>query len=218
MELIGLCLLMAMISGLIIIWIFSNRGAINLEEYNSKVSNNSIREDDKIIEEIENAYVEKKNQLDRLVDDSIICKHLLLQKSNSLRRKSDELCKVKNRLEETQHGININKIESNNTLLTEIRRLGAIIEDKDRVILTFQSREEEFNDDSYMQISKDQFYQIEKKLKEHKSRVDMLENENSKLLALSRLQKEPRLLEDMKLYLSSIKDFGIANFKERAKA
>ncbi|NEW61272.1 hypothetical protein GSY74_08245 [Sulfurovum sp. bin170] len=179
-------------------------------------------EKESVVTDLESACVERKNQLNRLIDEGIVCRHQLLQKSNFLRKKSDELYRVQKRLEEVKSKEILEKPKeknSNDNLFEEIKKMGNTIEEKDKTIAILKSRVEESKDDNYIHISKDQFNQIEKRLKEYKSRADMLENENSKLLVLRRLRKESGFLEDINLYISNIKEATLSNFlKKRAEA
>ena len=233
-ESIGSCLVVALFLGLIIAWYLSNRDSINMKESKSQALNNIIIEKENRVDELESAYIEKKNQLNRLVDEGIVCRHQLLQKSNFLRKKSDELYRVQEKLDRVKEKIAfLEKIEdskiakseehkkrdSTSKLLVEIKRLEDIIEEKDRTITIFKNRIEELDDDDYIQISRDQFGQIENKLKDYRSSIDILENENSKLLAMSRLKRESRVLEDISLYLSNLKEATLSSFyNKRAEA
>jgi chromosome segregation ATPase len=229
-ESISFCLVVALLLGLVIAWFLLRRDTTNTEESKSQTLNSIITEKEKRVEELESAYIEKKNQLNRLVDEGIVCRHQLLQKSNVLRKKSDELYRVQEKLDRVKEKIAYieNKISkqkeskeesSSSELPIEIKRLEDIIAKRDKSITILKGSVEELTDDNYIQISKDQFEQIEKKLKDYNNRVDELENENSKLLAMSRLKKEPRVLEDITLYLSNLKESTLSSFySKRAKA
>ncbi|WP_223157512.1 hypothetical protein, partial [Sulfurovum sp. bin170] len=202
-------------------WFLSKR-AKDRDQSRVKLLSNIIMEKESVVTDLESACVERKNQLNRLIDEGIVCRHQLLQKSNFLRKKSDELYRVQKRLEEVKSKEILEKPKeknSNDNLFEEIKKMGNTIEEKDKTIAILKSRVEESKDDNYIHISKDQFNQIEKRLKEYKSRADMLENENSKLLVLRRLRKESGFLEDINLYISNIKEATLSNFlKKRAEA
>jgi chromosome segregation ATPase len=229
-ESISFCLVVALLLGLVIAWFLSKKNTTNIKESKSQTLNSIITEKEKRVEELESAYIEKKNQLNRLVDEGIVCRHQLLQKSNVLRKKSDELYRVQEKLDRVKEKIAYieNKISkqkeskeesSSSELSIEIKRLKEIIAKRDKSITVLKSSIEELTNDNYIQISKDQFEQIEKKLKDYNNRVDELENENSKLLAMSRLKKEPRVLEDITLYLSNLKESTLSSFySKRAEA
>jgi len=229
-ESISFCLVVALLLGLVIAWFLSKKSTTNIKEPKSQTLNSIITEKEKRVEELESAYIEKKNQLNRLVDEGIVCRHQLLQKSNVLRKKSDELYRVQEKLDRVKEKIAYieNKISkqkeskeesSSSELSIEIKRLKEIIAKRDKSITVLKSSIEELTNDNYIQISKDQFEQIEKKLKDYNNRVDELENENSKLLAMSRLKKEPRVLEDITLYLSNLKESTLSSFySKRAEA
>jgi chromosome segregation ATPase len=229
-ESISFCLVVALLLGLVIAWFLPKKSTTNIKESKSQTLNSIITEKEKRVEELESAYIEKKNQLNRLVDEGIVCRHQLLQKSNVLRKKSDELYRVQEKLDRVKEKIAYieNKISkqkeskeesSSSELSIEIKRLKDIIAKRDKSITVLKSSIEELTNDNYIQISKDQFEQIEKKLKDYNNRVDELENENSKLLAMSRLKKEPRVLEDITLYLSNLKESTLSSFySKRAEA
>ncbi len=224
-ESIGFCLVVALFLGLVIAWFLPKRGAINVAESKSQGLNGIISEKEKRLDELESAYIEKKNQLDRLVDEGIVCRHQLLQKSNFLRKKSDELYRVQEKLERVKEKIAQidERVEKespknqadNNELSIEIKRLGDIIDERDKSIALLKSNIQELTDENYLQISKDQFKQIEKKLKDYSNKVEILENENSKLLAMSRLKKESKVLKDIDVYISNLKEVTLSSLNRK---
>ena len=64
---------------------------------------------------------------------------------------------------------------------------------------------------SYIEISKDQFQQVEKRLKEYKNRADILEEENVRLSLLNSSKKEFDFFKKMNYSISNIKDVALSN-------
>ncbi len=164
--------------------------------------NSNIKEKENCLKELESECSNKKEKLDKIVMDSIICKAQLLETSNSLRKKADEVYRAEEKLNDIKKRIsNIKKIETKNKkllievsklkqelshlskdsiLLDEFKRLKKIIKERDKELeaIKKKNKTEEL---SYFKISKDQFKQIEKKLKEYKTKSDILEKENINL-------------------------------------
>jgi len=181
--------------------------------------NSNIKEKEKCLVELESECTNQKDKLDEIVMDSIICKGQLLQTSNSLRKKSDELYRLQDKLDGIKNRIsNIKKIEKrnrgllrevsklkkikediessnqNSMLLEEFKRLKKIIEERDKQIENI-SKKDEIEKLNFFKISKDQFKQIEKILKEYKAKSDILEKENIKLNTLNIKKEDINLLE-----------------------
>ena len=215
------CLLVTLFFGLIIAWFLSKRSIGKREKARVKVLTNIVTEKESQVEELESANVDKKNQLNKLINEGIVCRHQLLEQSNFLRKKSDELYKVQKRLEKVK-----DKKKSDEELekqilelkksKDEIMRLESILDKRDKIILSFKdqsrSKNEYLEKNELIEISKDQFIQIEKRLLEYQEKSDNLEYENSKLLAKSKLKKESTFLKDTNLYLSNLKDITLSNF------
>ncbi len=177
--------------------------------------NNNIKEKEKCLAELDSECANKKEKLDKIVIDSIICKAQLLDISNSLRKKSDELYRAEEKLTDIKHRIsNIEKVEKrnrkllievsklkkeigtlnqNSMLLDEFKRLKKIIELRDKELETIRNRNK-IENSKYLKISKDQFKQIEKRLKEYKEKNDVSKKENIKLDTLNK-DKDINFLE-----------------------
>jgi hypothetical protein len=188
LESIGFCFVTFILLVLYITWFFLKK-SVGKDELKVRRLDNTIMKRENSIKELERLYIEKKNQIDRLIDDDIVCRHQLLQTTNLLRKKSDELYRVQEKLKK------ILKVEEEKKSKKPI--------------------EEESLNKNYIKISKDQFKQIEKRLKEYKSRIDILEDENSKLLAHRKLKKESNFLEDINLYISNVKETTLSNLFEK---
>jgi chromosome segregation ATPase len=170
--------------------------------------NRNIKEKERCLVELENECDSKRDKLDKIVIDSIICKAELLHASNSLRKKSDELYRVQDKLDNIKHRVaNIEKIEQknrqlinelsklkeknkelesssqNSMLLEESERLKKIIQERDKELDTIHKREEE-EKLHFFKISKDQFKQIENRLKEYKTKSDKLEKEHVRFITV----------------------------------
>ncbi|MCK4441474.1 MAG: hypothetical protein KAU90_05670, partial [Sulfurovaceae bacterium] len=142
--------------------------------------NGTIKEKEICLKNLEIDCSQKQNKLDRLIDESIVCKHELLQKSNLLRKKSDELYKIQKELDSIRDKIlKVKTVENQNRELIykvsqleklqikprvgenksndvqELQRLRSIIIEKDKLI---ENRKKD--NISYIEISKDQFEQI----------------------------------------------------------
>jgi chromosome segregation ATPase len=165
--------------------------------------NNKIKDKESCLLELENRCIEKKKKLDRIVIDSIFCKAELLQTSNKLRKKSDELYRLQERLKNMQDKIsNIEKIEEknrqllrelfrakeknrefeslthNDMLLQEFKRLKGLIEARDREIENFR-KQYKMEKNNYLKISKDQFKEIENRLREYKKKSEKLQKKTA---------------------------------------
>jgi len=200
--------------------------------------NSNIKEKEKCLIELESECKNKKDKLDEIVMDSIICKGQLLQTSNSLRKKSDELYRLQDNLDAIKNRIsNIKKIEKrnrgllrevsklkkikkdidssnqNSMLLEEFKRLKKIIEERDKYIANI-SKKDKIENLYYFKISKDQFKQIEKILKEYKAKSDILEKENIKLNTLNIKKQEVNILEKINSSFFNFSDVTHTNFSK----
>jgi chromosome segregation ATPase len=210
MENLWFCLMGVGIVSSIIGWFlsleFSKRKAID------KINNlnNLINQKEDYYKNLKMECEKRQNQLDRIVDESIICKERLLQTSNLLRKKSDELFKIQEKL----NNIKIdNSIKPKNET-EELQRLRTIIIKKDKIIDNMRreyhkaiSRKKSL----YIEISKDQFNQIEQRLKEYKEKIETLEQENNRLNLANQKQKEFDFIEKLNYSMSNIKDIAVAN-------
>ena len=209
---------------LIIGW-FTSREFFRQKDINNLKSLHSIINEKEIcLKNLELDCSKKQNKLDRLIDESIICKHELLQKSNLLRKKSDELYKIQKELNIIRDKISkvetvTNKKLENESIIRnnksndaqELQRLRTIIIKKDKLI---ENRKK--NSSSYFEISKDQFKQIEKRLKEYKEKADRLEEENTRLVLLNSSKKEFSFFKKINYSISNIKDVALSNlFREK---
>jgi stage III sporulation protein SpoIIIAA len=115
-----------------------------------------------------------------------------------LRKKSDELYKI-------QKGLDNNSYDTQ-----ELQRLRMIIIKKDKLI---ENRKKD--NSSYIEISKDQFQQIEKRLKEYKHKADTLEEENTRLSILNSSNKEFDFFKKVNYSISNMKAIALSNlFKD----
>jgi chromosome segregation ATPase len=212
------CLLIAVFLGFIIAWFVSKKSTRKREQARVKVLTNVVTEKENQLEKLESANMEKENRLNRLIDEGIVCRHQLLQQSNYLRKKSDELYKAQKRLDRVGDRKKSGGIFEKQILDSQnkIRKLESIINKKNRTILSFKSenksRSEYLEKNELIEISQDQFNEIEKRLLEYQKKADNLEYENSKLLAKSKLKKESTFLKDTNLYLSNLKEITLSNF------
>ena len=184
--------------GLIIGWFISKEFFRKKDINRIESLSNTINEREIYLKNLEIDCAEKQNKLDRLIDESILCKHELLQKSNLLRKKSDELYKI-------QKGLDNNSYDTQ-----ELQRLRMIIIKKDKLI---ENRKKD--NSSYIEISKDQFQQIEKRLKEYKHKADTLEEENTRLSILNSSNKEFDFFKKVNYSISNMKAIALSNlFKD----
>jgi len=198
MEKIELYLIAVSFLGLIIGWFISKEFFRKKDINRIESLSNTINEREIYLKNLENDCAEKQNKLDRLIDESILCKHELLQKSNLLRKKSDELYKI-------QKGLDNNSYDTQ-----ELQRLRMIIIKKDKLI---ENRKKD--NSSYIEISKDQFQQIEKRLKEYKHKADTLEEENTRLSILNSSNKEFDFFKKVNYSISNMKAIALSNlFKD----
>jgi chromosome segregation ATPase len=198
MEKIELYLIAVGFLGLIIGWFISKEFFRKKDINRIESLSNTINEREIYLKNLENDCAEKQNKLDRLIDESILCKHELLQKSNLLRKKSDELYKI-------QKGLDNNSYDTQ-----ELQRLRMIIIKKDKLI---ENRKKD--NSSYIEISKDQFQQIEKRLKEYKHKADTLEEENTRLSILNSSNKEFDFFKKVNYSISNMKAIALSNlFKD----
>ena len=209
MEKLELYLIIVSLLGLIIGWFASKEFFRRADIKKIKSLNSTIQEREICLKNLEIDCDEKQNKLDRLIDESILCKHELLQKSNLLRKKSDELYKIQKELN-SKHVPRENI--ANNT--QELQRLRTLIIEKDKLIENI--KKENFQNiqkrnSSYIEISKDQFQQVEKRLKEYKNRADILEEENARLNILNNSKKEFDFFKKMNYSISNIKDVALSN-------
>ncbi len=162
--------------------------------------NRKIAEKESCLVDLESECNTKKKQLDKIIVDSIYCKAELLKLSNDFRRKSDELYRLQDRLDnikkriskveevERKNRVLLAKVdrfekreleESESNLKDEVERLKDLISKRDRE-LEFYKKRDRLEEENYFKISKDQFYQIENRLKEYKEKIDRpIERENS---------------------------------------
>ena len=99
LESIGFCLVIFMLLSLYLLWVFSKRGT---DKNQLKITqlNSQLMEKNRVIKELEISYIEKRKQINTLVDNDIACRDRLLRITNLLRKKSDELYKVQEKLKE----------------------------------------------------------------------------------------------------------------------
>jgi len=209
MEKLELYLIIVSLLGLIIGWFVSKEFFRRADIKKIKSLNSTIQEREKCLKNLEIDCDEKQNKLDRLIDESILCKHELLQKSNLLRKKSDKLYKIQKELNR-KHIPRENR--PNDT--QELQRLRMIIIEKDKLIENIKkeySQNIQKRNSSYIEISKDQFQQVEKRLKEYKNRADILEEENVRLSLLNSSKKEFDFFKKMNYSISNIKDVALSN-------
>jgi len=209
MEKLELYLIIVSLLGLIIGWFSSKEFFRRADIKKIKSLNSTIQEREVCLKNLEIDCSQKQNKLDRLIDESILCKHELLQKSNLLRKKSDELYKI-------QKELNSKYIprEKRPKDIQELQRLRTIIIKKDKLIENIKkeySQNIQKRNSSYIEISKDQFQQIEKRLKEYKNRADILEEENARLNILNSSKKEFDFFKKMNYTISNIKDVTLSN-------
>ncbi len=178
--------------GLIIGIFFSNFYLKKRFQFRIGLLNKKILEKESCLSDLENECKVKKRQLDKIIMDSIYCKAELLKLSNDFRRKSDELYRLQNRLNSIKSRISkVEEVERRNRILlskvnrlerreeelkksnleNEIRRLKEIISKRDSELEALRKREK-LEKEKYIKISKDQFYQIENRLKEYKEKID----------------------------------------------
>jgi len=209
MEKLELYLIIASLLGLIIGWVTSKEFFRRADIKKIQSLNSIIQEREQCLKNLEIDCSQKQNKLDRLIDESILCKHELLQKSNLLRKKSDELYKIQRELK-SKHIPRENK--ANNT--QELQRLRTLIIEKDKLIENIRnehSQNIQKRNSSYIEISKDQFQQVEKRLKEYKNKADRLEEENVRLSLLNSSKKEFDFFKKMNYSISNIKDVALSN-------
>jgi len=209
MEKLELYLIIVSLLGLIIGWFASKEFFRRVDTKKIKSLNSTIKEREVCLKNLEIDCSQKQNKLDRLIDESILCKHELLQKSNLLRKKSDELYKI-------QKELNSKYIprEKRPKDTQELQRLRTIIIKKDKLIENIKkeyAQNIQKRNSSYIEISKDQFQQIEKRLKEYKNRADILEEENARLNILNSSKKEFDFFKKMNYTISNIKDVTLSN-------
>ncbi len=178
--------------GLLIGIFFSNFYLKKRFQFRIGLLNKKILEKESCLSDLENECKVKKRQLDKIIMDSIYCKAELLKLSNDFRRKSDELYRLQNRLNSIKSRISkVEEVERRNRILlskinrlerreeelkksnleNEIRRLKEIISKRDSELEALRKREK-LEKEKYIKISKDQFYQIENRLKEYKEKID----------------------------------------------
>jgi len=238
MEKLLLYLIVGSLLGLSICLVLSKKFFKKKNIYDTKELNNSIQEKEIYLKKLENDCAEQKNQLDRLVDESIVCKHNLLQKSNLLRKKIDELHKIQEKLDGVKSKIikaqslekknkelayQISKLTKESSFLgednklsyiKELQRLRTIIIEKDKEIQNLKQESYENTlqrKSSYIEISKDQFKEIEKRLKEYKHKADILEYENTQLNLISKPKKEFDFFEKINYSISNLREVAFSN-------
>jgi len=215
----------------IISWFIARQFIERHNRLKIKVLNSTITQEEKIVDKLEVAYMETKHQLERLIDEGIVCRHQLLQKSNSLRKKSDELYRTQIKLKSMESKIKELKSleESNRKLMDQISELekflnddsstgdGSLIDKVHRLEKSLKKRSKsEKSAVDHLSISKDQFEQIEKRLQEYKEKAEILEAENIQLISANKSKKESKLFKKMKFNLLSSKKFrynSLLNFK-----
>ncbi len=158
-----------------------------------------ILEKENCLLNLESECNSKRKKLDKIIMDSIYCKAELLKLSNDFRKKSDELYRVQDKLNSMKDRISkVEEVERINRVLlakvdrfekrelenresslkNEIERLKKLISKRDRELEVFKKRDR-LEKENYFKISKDQFYQIENRLKEYKGKLDRTNRENS---------------------------------------
>ncbi len=178
--------------GLLIGIFFSNFYLKKRFQFKIGLLNKKITEKENCLVDLENECNIKKKQLDKIVMDSIYSKAKLLKLSNDFRKKSDELYRVQDKLDSMKSRISkVEEVERRNRILLakidrlekrelesrdsnlkdEIKRLKELISKRDTEIEAFKRREK-LEKENYFKISKDQFYQIENRLKEYKKKID----------------------------------------------
>jgi chromosome segregation ATPase len=200
---------------------FAGGWLLSREFYN--IPNAQIQELNEIIEEkknylkkLEKECSDKQIQLDKLIDESIVCKHKLLQKSNLLRQKNDELYKLEEEIKSlkviNEKDIKLSKTLSNLNETEELIKLRRIIIQKDKLIESMKKAILDRNN-LYLRISKDQFHQIELRLKEYKEKIEKLEQENMKLklIPLTKPKKEKSFFQKINSSLINSKEIALWN-------
>jgi len=85
------------------------------------------------VKKLKDDYLSQKRNLDRLTDESIVCRHQLLQKSNFLTKTSDELFRLKNKLREVRY------IEKERNLLKhKVAELNIQLKEKEHELKEFE--------------------------------------------------------------------------------
>ena len=178
--------------GLLVGIFFSNFYLKKIFKLKIGLLNRKISEKERCLVELESECDRKREKLDEIIMDSIYSKAELLKISNDYRKKSDELYRLQDKLESLKSRISkVEEVESRNRVLLsqvvrlenrelessesnlkkEIERLKEIISKRD-MELDALKRREKLEKENYFKISKDQFYQIENRLKEYKDRVE----------------------------------------------
>ncbi len=123
---IGLYLAMALLIGVSIGWFFSKILGHKKNQLEIKVLDSTINEQDRMIERLSSHQQNQQQEIERLINEGLVCRHESLKKSNTLRKKSDELYKAKDKLAQ------VNKIEKERLKLAkELALLHVTINEKD---------------------------------------------------------------------------------------
>ncbi|KIM08750.1 MAG: hypothetical protein KU29_03215 [Sulfurovum sp. FS06-10] len=202
-----LCLVVALVLGFLIGWFLSKALRKEQENLASDDLYSTIEVQKEQIEKLEKQYADEKLLVTQYNDQNRELKGKLLQKINLLKDKSDTLLELQNKLQSSSPTKNdtIELREKNYTLVKQMEALHVAAEKKEKEIEEFESvliKAEETIEikekcckvledklaeytstkvDDELLISKDQFTQIENKLVEYQTRIDVLKKENEAL-------------------------------------
>ncbi len=124
----------------------------------------------------------------KLIEELTRLKTLLEEKNRTIKEFEAVLIKADNLLskQHLNHPKSSINLQKHQLLEFEIEKLKKLVAERNRKILQYEKeiqalKEEQQNDESFL-ISKDQFREIEKRLIEYKSRIEILEAENQSLI------------------------------------
>ena len=158
---------MALLIGVSMGWFFSKTLGHKENQLEIKVLDSTIDEQDGMIVRLNTHHQNQQQQIDRLIDEGLACRHESLKKSNILRKKSDELYQAKERL------VQVNDIEDERLKLSkELALLHVTINEKDSELKELELVL--LNDESFMK--KHEVQEMDLKVEHLEVEVERLQN------------------------------------------
>ncbi|MCH9740043.1 MAG: hypothetical protein K0U38_04270 [Epsilonproteobacteria bacterium] len=179
---ITLWLAIALLIGVMIGWFISNIIKEKENFLEMETLEKSLEEKSKKLREVESHAIGKKLRIDKLIDEGIVCRHELLQKSNFLRKASDELFKIQDKLEhvqvlEKEKSELLRKVSEQNIMIneqkSEIAEFEKVVMKADALI----AKREDSQNSSTEHEMEFEVQKLKKLIDEQEKKIDFYKNE-----------------------------------------
>ncbi len=129
----GFCMIPSLLIGSGVGWLISQMIQEKKTILELDILRETLKERDRQFKNLEENYSIQEVKLNKVTDEGIVTRHQLLQKSNLLRKTSDEFHRNQSRLE------NLEKLEEEKSkLIEELTRLKILLEEKNKTIQGFE--------------------------------------------------------------------------------